>query len=57
MTGRGKVDPALRESLERGQYMIDSRAVAEAIVHSWVLEAAEPGDGSLGAEQDEVAAG
>jgi hypothetical protein len=57
MTGRGKIDPALRESVEMGQYAVDSSAVAEAVMRSWMLVAVEPADGSLGAEQEEAAAG
>ena len=57
MTGRGKIDPALRESVEMGQYAVDSRAVAEAVIRSWVLVPAEPADGPVRAEQEEPAAG
>ena len=54
MTGRG-IDPTLQTSLERGQYEVDSREVAEAIVRSWMLVAAEPGDGTVRADEDEPA--
>ncbi len=57
MTGRGTIDQALRESVEMGQYAVDSRAVAEAVMRSWMLVAAEPADGPVGAEQEEAAAG
>ena len=54
MAGRG-IDPALQATLEQGEYEIDSREVAEAIVRSWMLVAAEPGHGPVWAEQEEVA--
>ena len=54
---QGKIDPALRTSVEQGQYAVDSREVAEAIVRSWMLVAAEPGDGPVRAEEEEPAAG
>ena len=55
MTGRG-VDPTLQSSVEQGQYIVDSHEVAEAIVRSWMLVAAEPGHGPAGAEEDQAAA-
>jgi hypothetical protein len=55
MTGRG-VDPTLQSSVEQGQYIVDSHEVAEAIVRSWMLVAAE-GYGPVGTEEEEVAAG
>jgi hypothetical protein len=54
MSGRG-VDPTLQTSVVQGRYVVDSREVAEAIVRSWMLVAAEPGHGSLGAEEEEPA--
>jgi Anti-sigma-28 factor, FlgM len=39
MTGRGIT--TLRSSVERGQYEVDSRAIAEKIVRSWMLVAAK----------------
>jgi hypothetical protein len=57
MSGRGKIDPTLRESVEMGQYAVDSRAVAEALMHSWMLVSAEPADRPVRAEQEEAAAG
>jgi hypothetical protein len=57
MTGRGKVDPALRESVELGQYAVDSREVAEAVMRSWMLVSMESADGPVGAEQEEAATG
>ena len=56
MTGRG-IDPALQTSVQQGHYVVDTREVAEAIVRSWMLVAAEPGHGPVRAEEDEVAAG
>jgi hypothetical protein len=56
MTGRG-IDPTLQTSVEQGHYVVDSREVAEAIVRSWMLVAAEPGHGSVRVEEDEAAAG
>jgi hypothetical protein len=55
MSGRG-IDPMLQTSVEQGQYIVDSREVAEAIVRSWMLVAAEPGHGPAGAEEDQAAA-
>jgi hypothetical protein len=57
MTGRGTIDQALRESVEMGQYAVDTRAVAEAVMRSWMLVSAEPADGPVRAEQEEAAAG
>jgi hypothetical protein len=57
MTGRGTIDPVLRESVEMGQYAVDSRAVAEAVIRSWMLVAGEPADGPVRAEQEEPAPG
>jgi hypothetical protein len=54
MTGRG-IDPTLQTSVERGQYEVDTREVAEAIVRSWMLVADEPGHGTVRAEDDEAA--
>ena len=56
MTGRG-IDPTLQTNVEKGHYVVDSREVAEAIVRSWMLVAAEPGHGPVRAEEDEVTAG
>jgi hypothetical protein len=56
MAGRG-IDPTLQTSVEQGSYIVDSREVAEAIVRSWVLVAAEPAHGALRAEEDEPATG
>ena len=52
MAGRG-IEPALRHSVERGRYEVDSRAVAEAIVRSWMLIAAEARDRAAVRAQEE----
>jgi hypothetical protein len=57
MTGRGMIDPVLRESVEMGQYAVDSSAVAEAVMRSWMLVSPEPADGPVRAEQEEPASG
>ena len=54
MTGRG-VDPTLQLSVEQGQYIVDSKEVADAIVRSWMLVATEPGHGSVRADEEEPA--
>ena len=54
MTGRG-VDPTLQSSVEQGQYIVDSHEVADAIVRSWMLVAAEPRHRAVGAEEQEAA--
>ena len=54
MPGRG-IDPSLQLTLEQGEYEVDSREVAEAIVRSWMLVAAEPRHGALRAEEEETA--
>jgi hypothetical protein len=51
-----RVDPTLQTSVEQGHYVVDTREVAEAIVRSWMLVAAE-GHGTVGAEEDEAIAG
>jgi hypothetical protein len=54
MSGRG-IDPALQTMLEQGQYEVDSREVAEAIVRSWMLVAAESRHRAVRAEEEEAA--
>ena len=54
MTDRG-IDPTLQSSVKQGYYVVDTREVAEAIVRSWVLVAAEFGRGPVRAEEDETA--
>ena len=56
MRGRG-VDPTHQTSVEQGHYVVDTREVAEAIVRSWMLVAAEPGHGTVRAEEDDAGAG
>jgi hypothetical protein len=56
MAGRG-VDPTLQTSVAQGMYEVDSREVAEAIVRSGVLVAAEPAHGPLRPQEDEPATG
>ncbi len=47
---------ALRLSVERGEYVVDSHAVAEAMLCSGVFVAVESRNGALGAEEQEPAA-
>jgi hypothetical protein len=54
MSGRG-IDPTLQTSVTEGQYKVDSREVAEAIVRSWMLVATEPGHGPVRADEEEPA--
>lgn len=49
--------PALRDRLERGQYVVDSRAVAEAMLRSWMLVAAQARNGPVPAEKSQPATG
>jgi hypothetical protein len=56
------IDPALARQVERGEYVVDARAVAEAMLRRWrrgdssVLVAAEPLDGpAVVVEDDEPA--
>ena len=55
MVGRG-IEPELRHSLERGKYEVDTRAVAEAILRSWMLIAAEARDRAVSAHEEKPAA-
>ena len=54
MAGRG-IEPALRTSVEHGRYQVDSRAVAEAIMRSWMLIAAEARDRAIRAHEEKAA--
>jgi hypothetical protein len=54
MAGRG-IEPALRSTVEHGKYEVDSRAVAEAIMRSWVLIAAEARDRAVRAHEEKPA--
>jgi hypothetical protein len=56
MTGRG-LDEALRRSVERGRYEVDSRAVAEAVLRSWMLVAAQPRDRAVRPGKSQPATG
>jgi hypothetical protein len=56
MAGRG-VDPTLQTSVAQGVYEVDSRELAEAVVRSGVLVAAEPAHGPVRSEEDEPATG
>jgi hypothetical protein len=56
MTCRG-IDPELRLRVENGEYVVDSRAVATAILRSGVLVAAQTGDGAAGSEENQSATG
>jgi hypothetical protein len=51
------IDPALRRNVERGQYVVDSRAVAGAILRSGVLVAAQARHGPVRPEKDESGTG
>ena len=56
MVGRGS-DEALRRAVKRSGYVVDPRAVAEAILRSGVLVPAQPRDGAVGTEKDKTATG
>ena len=56
MACRG-IDPALRRSVEKGQYVVDSRAVAAAILRSRVLVTAQTGHGAARSEKNQSATG
>ena len=56
MACRG-IDPELRLRIENGEYLVDSRAVATAILRSGVLVAAQTGDGAAGSEENQSATG
>ena len=51
------IDPALRRSVERGQYVVDSRAVAQAMLRSKMFVAAQIRDGSARSQKDQPATG
>jgi hypothetical protein len=52
--GRGRVDPALRRRVQRGEYRVDTHAVAEAMVRSGVFETPQPPDWTAGTGDDEA---
>jgi hypothetical protein len=54
MSVRGTI-PTLQSSVARGQYVVDSREVAEAIVRSWMLVAGEPRHWAVRREKKESA--
>jgi hypothetical protein len=56
MAGRGR-DEALRRSVQKSGYVVDPRAVAEAILRSGVLVAAQSRDRAVRAEKDKTATG
>ena len=56
MVGRGR-DEALRRTVQKSGYVVDPRAVAEAILRSGVLVAAQPRDRSVRSQQDKTATG
>lgn len=56
MDRRG-VDRAFKRSVARSGYVVDPRAVAEAILRSGVLVAAQPRDRPVRAEKDKAASG
>jgi hypothetical protein len=56
MDRRG-VDEVLRRSVEKGEYVVDSRAVARAILRSRVLVAAQAGNRAASPEKDKSATG
>jgi hypothetical protein len=56
MSCRG-LDHELMLRIENGEYVVDSRAVATAILRSGVLVAAQTGDGAAGSEENQSATG
>ena len=56
MLGMG-IDPALARKLERGEYVVDARAVAEAMLASGVFVAAQSRERPARANYDQPAAG
>jgi hypothetical protein len=54
MVGRG-IEPELRHSLQGGKYEVDTRAVAEAILRSWMLIAAEARDRPIRGQEEKPA--
>ncbi len=53
----GGIDPALRHSVERGEYVVDARAVADAMLRSGVLVPTQVRDRSVRSEQDQSGPG
>ena len=56
MGGRGR-DQALRRTVQPSGYVVDPRAVAEAILRSGVLVAAQPRDRAVPAQKDKTVTG
>jgi hypothetical protein len=56
MVGRGR-DDAFRRTVQRSGYVVDPRAVAEAILRSGVLVPTQTRDGAVRPEKDKAAAG
>ena len=56
MVGRGR-DAALRRTVQKSGYVVDPRAVAEAILRSGVLVAAQARDRAVRAEKNQAATG
>jgi hypothetical protein len=56
MVSRG-VNPTLKHNVELGKYVVNSRAVAEAILRSRMLVAGEARNGSVRTEKNQAASG
>ena len=56
MVGRGR-DEALRRTVQRSGYVVDPRAVAEAILRSGVLVSAQARDRAVRSEKNKSATG
>ena len=56
MVGRGR-DELLRRTVRKSGYVVDPRAVAEAMLRSGVLVPAQTRDRSVRAEKDKTATG
>ena len=52
--GRGRADPALRRRVQRGEYLVDTHAVAEAMVRSGVFETPQMPNWTAGTGDDEA---
>ncbi len=56
MAGRGR-DGSRRRTVQRSGYVVDPRAVAEAMLRSGVLVPGQPRDGAVRPEKDKTATG
>jgi hypothetical protein len=56
MAGRGR-DDVLRHTVRKSGYVVDPRAVAEAILRSGVLVTPQPRDRAVRTEKDKTATG